>query len=76
MITKSKACVSLKREIHRFPAHDHISGASKIPTIIYYDRNGDVKAVGAEALRDGVQEQAEDEQWVKVEWCVASLFIV
>ncbi|KJA20619.1 hypothetical protein HYPSUDRAFT_42924 [Hypholoma sublateritium FD-334 SS-4] len=54
--------------VTKFPAHDHISGASKIPTIIYYDRNGEVRAVGAEALRDGVQEQAEDEQWVKVEW--------
>ncbi|KJA20620.1 hypothetical protein HYPSUDRAFT_141909 [Hypholoma sublateritium FD-334 SS-4] len=54
--------------ITKFPAQDHISGASKIPTIIYYDRNGDVRAVGAEAMRDGIQDQAEDEQWVKAEW--------
>ena len=61
---------ALKHEHDRFPAHDHISGASKIPTIIYYDRNGEVRAVGAEAIRDGIQERAEDEQWVKVEWYV------
>jgi hypothetical protein len=56
--------------LSRFPAHEHISGASKIPTIIYYDRNGTVKAVGAEAMREGIYETAEDEQWVKAEWCV------
>lgn len=38
--------------------------------MIYYDRNGKVRAVGAETLRDGMQEQAEDEGWVKAEWCV------
>ena len=52
----------------RFPAHEHISGASKIPTVIYYDRNGKVKAVGAEAMKEGISEEAQDEQWVKTEW--------
>ena len=52
----------------RFPAHEHISGASKIPTIIYYDRDGKVRAVGAEAMREGIYEIAEDENWVKAEW--------
>ncbi|KAF9480732.1 hypothetical protein BDN70DRAFT_832251 [Pholiota conissans] len=56
--------------VTRFPAHDqlHISGAPKIPSIIYYDSNGKVKAVGAEAMVEGIYEQAEDEQWVKAEW--------
>ncbi|KAF5321822.1 hypothetical protein D9619_002184 [Psilocybe cf. subviscida] len=54
--------------VTRFPAHEHITGASKIPTIIYYDRNGKVRAVGAEAMREGIYEQAEDEEWVKAEW--------
>ena len=52
----------------RFPAHEHISGASKIPTIIYYDLGGNVRAVGAEAMREGIYEIAEDENWVKAEW--------
>ncbi|KAF8161525.1 hypothetical protein B0H34DRAFT_781971 [Crassisporium funariophilum] len=54
--------------VTRFPAHEQISGASKIPTIIYYDKEGNVRAVGAEATRDGAFELAEDEGWVKVEW--------
>ena len=47
-----------------------ISGASKIPTIIYYDQEGKVRAVGAEATKDGIFEAAEDGQWVKAEWSV------
>jgi hypothetical protein len=46
----------------RFPAHEHISsGASKIPTIIYYDRDGKVRAVGAEAMEGEIYGIAEDE---------------
>ena len=52
----------------RFPAHEHISGASKIPTVIYYDQDGKVRAVGAEAMKEGIYEVAEDEDWVKAEW--------
>jgi len=52
----------------RFPAQETISGASKIPTIIYYDKNGHVKAVGAEATKDGIYENAMDRGWVKAEW--------
>lgn len=52
----------------RFPAHELVSGASKIPTILYYDQSGKVRAVGAEAAREGILETAEDEHWVKAEW--------
>ena len=52
----------------RFPAHEHINGASKIPTAIYYDQSGKIRAVGAEAIRDGIHEMAEDEKWIKAEW--------
>jgi hypothetical protein len=43
-------------------------GSSKIPTIIYYDQQGKVCAVGAEAVREGIEEEAEDGNWVKAEW--------
>jgi hypothetical protein len=36
--------------------------------VIYYDRSGKVKAVGAEALEEGIYEIAEDKKWVKAEW--------
>lgn len=54
----------------RFPAHELNSGASKIPTIIYYDQEGQVRAVGAEATQDGIFEAAADGQWFKSEWSV------
>ena len=52
----------------RFPADEHVSGASKIPTIIYYDQAGKVRAIGAEAIREGIYEIADDKNWVKAEW--------
>ncbi|KAF8959248.1 hypothetical protein BDZ97DRAFT_1402193 [Flammula alnicola] len=54
--------------VTRFPAQEKTGGTSKIPTIIYYDRSGTVRAVGAEAAREGVCEEAADNQWVKAEW--------
>ena len=51
------------------------SGASKIPTIIYYDCAGNVKAVGAEAVREGICVTTEDENWVKAKWYVLILFL-
>jgi hypothetical protein len=55
-----------KNDDGRFPAQD-FGGASKIPTIIYYDRGGKVRAVGAETIREDIYEIA-DENWVKSEW--------
>ena len=52
----------------RFPAHECTAGTAKIPTVIYYDRSGKVRAVGAEALREGICDVAEDEKWVKTEY--------
>ncbi|KAJ2932548.1 hypothetical protein H1R20_g4563, partial [Candolleomyces eurysporus] len=49
-------------------AQEQINGSSKIPTVLYYGSDGKVRAVGAEAISEGIYEQAEDEGWVKVEW--------
>jgi len=43
---------------------------AKIPTVIYYDRAGKVRAVGAEAMKDGIFETAEEEDWIKAEWYI------
>ncbi|KIM40826.1 hypothetical protein M413DRAFT_27963 [Hebeloma cylindrosporum] len=63
--------------VTRFPAdaHEHISHASKIPTIIYYDRAGNVKAVGAEAVQEAIYRVARSENWVKAEWYGSALNI-
>ena len=52
----------------RFPAQESVGGDSKIPSILYYNKEGSLCAVGAEALQDHVIEDAEDEGWVKLEW--------
>ncbi|KAJ2912885.1 hypothetical protein MD484_g7541, partial [Candolleomyces efflorescens] len=54
--------------VARFPANEYISGASKIPTMMYYDEKGRVRAAGAEAKQDGILEMAMDGNWLKVEW--------
>ena len=50
----------------RFP--DAHRSASKIPTVIYCDQTGKVRAVGAEAMKKDICEVGEDEKWVKAEW--------
>lgn len=56
--------------LDRFPAQEHVSGSSKIPTVLYYDKDGAVRAVGAETLTEGIFEMAEEAGWIKVEWFV------
>jgi hypothetical protein len=36
--------------------------------VIYYNKDGDVCAAGAEAMREGIYEMAMDEEWIKSEW--------
>ncbi|KDR71212.1 hypothetical protein GALMADRAFT_75189 [Galerina marginata CBS 339.88] len=54
--------------VTRFPGHPHSGGSSKIPTVIYYDRSGKVRAVGAEAEEEQVSEISQEENWIKAEW--------
>ncbi|KAG0708560.1 hypothetical protein DFH29DRAFT_423264 [Suillus ampliporus] len=60
--------VPVIRGVARYPAQEHVGGDSKIPSIVYYDLQGEVRAVGAEALQEHIIEQAEDEGWVRLEW--------
>ena len=55
----------------RYPGPDHVAGKSKIPSLLYYDRNGTVMAAGAEAEATQILAQAEDEEWTKVELYVS-----
>ncbi|KAF5354421.1 hypothetical protein D9758_010726 [Tetrapyrgos nigripes] len=54
--------------VTRFPAQVKVGGNCKIPSIIYYDQEGNVRAAGAEARDEAFLEQAEDEGFTKVEW--------
>ena len=52
----------------RFPAQENAGGDSKIPSILLYDADDELRAVGAEALQDDLQQLAEEEGWTKAEW--------
>ncbi|KAH9912668.1 uncharacterized protein B0H18DRAFT_1088342 [Fomitopsis serialis] len=56
--------------VTRFPGQEgeNRSRDTKIPSVLYYDENGEVKAIGAEATSDATDSEAEGEQWTRVEW--------
>ncbi|KAH7883407.1 hypothetical protein F5I97DRAFT_1981501 [Phlebopus sp. FC_14] len=58
--------------VTRYPAQEHVGGDCKIPSIVYYDQQGNPRAFGAEALQEHIIERAEDEQWIKLEWSFIS----
>ena len=39
-----------------------------MPTVLYYDQQGNVQAGGAEAERKVIELTAEEGQWIKSEW--------
>lgn len=53
-----------------------MTGNTKIPSLLYYDRNGVIKAAGAEAETTQVLADAEDEGWTKVELSVTFMHSV
>ncbi|KXN86015.1 Heat shock 70 kDa protein 12B [Leucoagaricus sp. SymC.cos] len=54
--------------VHKFPGQGTADGNAKIPSILYYGKDGGVRAAGAETERDGMDIIAEEENWVKAEW--------
>ena len=51
----------------RYPGQEHVTGNTKIPSLLYYDRDGNLVAAGAEADNAQAVARAEDEGWVKCE---------
>ena len=60
--------------ICRFPAQETVGGDSKIPSILYYNQEGQLCAAGAEALQEKIIERADEETWIKLEWCLLIIF--
>ena len=60
-------CVALTGSSPRFPAQGRIVGDNKTPSILYYDRHGAMRVIGAEALQQQIIEQAEKGIRVKLE---------
>ena len=57
-------------DLPRFPAQEHVGGDCKIPSILFYDQYGVVRAAGAEALLEDSMAQKEEEQWLSCQWFV------
>ncbi|KAF9025803.1 hypothetical protein BDZ89DRAFT_1068051 [Hymenopellis radicata] len=53
--------------VTRFPSQENVGSNAKIPTIMYYDKGGNVQAIGAEALKESVIEMADENDWFKCE---------
>ncbi|KAK1226885.1 hypothetical protein PQX77_010132 [Marasmius sp. AFHP31] len=54
--------------VSKFPGQGKVGGDSKIPSIIFYDQDGNVRACGAEATEESFLEEAEEEEYTRVEW--------
>ncbi|PCH36686.1 hypothetical protein WOLCODRAFT_109029 [Wolfiporia cocos MD-104 SS10] len=54
--------------VARYPGQEHAAGDCKIPSILYYNPDGTVHSVGAEADQPGMALVAEDEDLIFVEW--------
>lgn len=50
-----------------FPGQEHVAGSYKIPSIMYYDQDGNMKAGGAETEGNAMIDLAEDYNWTKAE---------
>ncbi|KAJ7734374.1 hypothetical protein DFH07DRAFT_844923 [Mycena maculata] len=60
--------VPVIKSITRFPGQQEVGGDSKVPTSIYYDREGIVRAEGADTTLAASVEKAEDEGWEHAQW--------
>ncbi|KIJ10677.1 hypothetical protein PAXINDRAFT_57002, partial [Paxillus involutus ATCC 200175] len=55
--------------VNRFPGQKHGHGDARVPSVLYYDNIGNVRAIGRSALTDeNVIETAEEDGWMMVEW--------
>ncbi|KAJ2923593.1 hypothetical protein H1R20_g13503, partial [Candolleomyces eurysporus] len=54
--------------VTRFPSQEHVGDDSRIPTVIYYNKDGKPCAIGAETLKDGIETDAEENNWSKAYW--------
>ncbi|KAF8652562.1 hypothetical protein AX16_004345 [Volvariella volvacea WC 439] len=54
--------------VKRYPGQGEASGDSKIPSVIVYGPNGDIRAIGAEAEEESFRDQIEEENLIEVRW--------
>lgn len=66
----NSTCLDYLTSSARFPGQENAAGDSKIPSILYYNLDGSVRAVGAEAALPHLALDAEDEGLLFIEWYV------
>ncbi|KAG8957671.1 hypothetical protein FRC03_009916 [Tulasnella sp. 419] len=54
-------------DVTGFEGQEHIQ-VPKVPTVLYYDNTGKLRAAGGQTLDRGTIAQAVREQWTRVEW--------
>ncbi|KAF8552294.1 hypothetical protein OG21DRAFT_1511667 [Imleria badia] len=54
--------------VTRFPGQAAVGGDAKVPSLLYYDQTGNVRAAGAEVLAENMLEAALTEGWTRAEW--------
>ena len=54
--------------VDRFPGQESTGGDSRIPSLIYYDEAGSLRAVGAETQQKDIVELAAGEGWARLAW--------
>ncbi|KAN0086229.1 hypothetical protein V8E55_007363, partial [Tylopilus felleus] len=52
----------------RFPAQGVARADTKVPSILFYDKSGTVRAAGAKVLSSDIIQTAQTEGWTKAEW--------
>ena len=62
------------RLLSRFPGQVKVGDDSKIPSVVCYDKDGNVVAVGSETNADTNPELVEVEGFVRAEWYAPTLF--
>ena len=55
----------------RFPAQRAARSDTKVPSVVYYDKSGALRAAGAEVLAQDIVEAALSEGWTRAEWLVS-----
>ncbi|KAF7290140.1 hypothetical protein MIND_01327200 [Mycena indigotica] len=54
--------------VTRFPPQGRAAGDSKVPSVVWYDRDGQPRALGAQTLDENVRRLAQQEGWEKAVW--------
>ncbi|TFK50898.1 hypothetical protein OE88DRAFT_1808443 [Heliocybe sulcata] len=56
------------RTVTKFPGQNTSGADSKVPSVLYYDANGALQAIGQEAENLREDGETDENEWIRVEW--------